>query len=137
MIGLFVTRQFAQFIVAGGISAAIHWLARLVLSLWLPFAWAVAAAYIVGMAFAFVLNSAFVFPQSDKSRPAQVRDFVLINLAFFPVVWAASLSIDGGPVALGMTRHTHELAHALAIPLPMFATFLLYKFLAFRERSYE
>lgn len=36
-----------------------------------------------------------------------------------------------------MTRNSEELAHAIAIPLPMLATFLIYKFFAFKEKRYE
>lgn len=137
LIGLFLTKQFAQFVMVGGLAAVLHWLARYLLNLWLPFGWAVVIAYLVGMAVAFVLNSLVVFPKAAKPRAVQVRDFVLINLAFLPVVWLASLQVDLWLTALGMVRHSHELAHAIAIPIPMLATFLLYKFLAFKERTYE
>ncbi len=137
MIEVFFTRQFARFVVVGALAAFLHWLSRVGLSFWLPFSWAVAAAYLVGMTVAFILNSLFVFPDSDKPRGAQIRDFVLINLAFFPVVWFVSVQIEAILQSLGLLRHSKELAHAIAIPIPMLATFLLYKFLAFRQRTYE
>ncbi len=137
MIRLFFTRQFAQFVLVGGLAAVLHWLARWSLSHWLPFAWAVAFAYAIGMAVAFILNSLFVFPQSDKAKSAQARDFILINLAFFPLVWLVSLQVNRWLISFGMIDHSEELAHAIAIPMPMLATFLLYKFLAFKERTYE
>lgn len=133
MIRHFLTWQFVSFLAVGGFAALLHWLARIVFSLWLPFALAVACAYGVGMAAAFVLNSLFVFPNSDRSRRQQIRDFVLINLAFFPVVWLASVKIDDLLLALNFTWQHEALAHALAISLPMLATFLIYKFFAFRE----
>ena len=128
MIRHFLTRQFLRFVLVGGVAAVLHWLARFGLSRWLPFGWAVAIAYAVGMAVAFALNSAFVFPTSEKPRAAQARDFVLVNVAFFPVVWAMSLALNRALQAAGMHAHTEELAHALAIPIPMLATFLIYKF---------
>lgn len=135
MIRLFFTRQFAQFVLVGGFAALMNWLSRLLFSHWLPFAWAVTFAYAIGMSIAFLLNSRLVFPLSDKAPSAQARDFVLINLAFFPVVWLASILVNRGLIALGMSEYTKELAHAIALPMPMLATFLLYKFLAFREGS--
>lgn len=133
MIRHFLTWQFVGFLAVGGLAALLHWLARIALSLWLPFALAVACAYGVGMAVAFVLNSLFVFPNSDRPRRLQVRDFVLVNLAFFPVVWLAAVKLNELLLALDFTWQHEALAHALAIPLPMLATFLIYKFFAFRE----
>lgn len=100
----------------------------------MPFPWAVAIAYCVGMAVAFLLNSLFVFPNSVKPRSAQARDFVLVNLAFFPLVWAVSIYVNAGLKALGMTNHSEEFAHAIAISVPLLATFLLYKFVAFKGK---
>ena len=93
MIRYFLTKQFLGFLVVGGLAALLHWLARILLSVWLPFSTAVIIAYIVGMVVAFLLNSFFVFPKSQKARHAQARDFVWINLSFFPVVWFFSLQI--------------------------------------------
>jgi putative flippase GtrA len=133
MMQHFLSRQFLGFLAVGGLAALLHWLSRLLLSVWLPFVWAVGLAYGVGMAVAFVLNSRFVFPASSKSRHTQVRDFVLVNLVFFPLVWLASLAVNELLGALGMRRHTEELAHAIAIAMPMCATFLIYKFHTFGE----
>ena len=137
MIRYFFTRQFLGYLAVGGIAALLHGLARVVLSLWLPFAWAVVTAYAVGMAVAFVLNSLFVFKRSDKARHKQARDFVIVNLSFFPVVWLASMLLNGLLQRLGMVSYTEELAHAAAVAIPMVATFLIYKFFAFRDTQYE
>jgi putative flippase GtrA len=137
VIKYFFTKQFLGFLAVGGLAALMHWLARLCLSIWLPFSWAVMIAYVVGMAVAFLLNSLFVFQKSKKARHAQARDFVLVNLSFFPVVWLASVQVNQWLKTLGMISHSEELAHAIAIPLPMLATFLIYKFFAFKEKSYE
>lgn len=137
MIRHFLTRQFLIFLIVGGIAAILHWLARLLLSTIFPFSIAVAIAYVIGMTVAFILNVLYVFPVSDKPRRNQIRDFVIVNLSFFPVVWFASLQVNILLKSLGMVMYTEELAHALAIPLPMLATFLIYKFFAFKEKRYE
>jgi len=137
MIKYFFTKQFLLFLTAGGLSAILHWLARVCLSVWLPFAWAVLIAYVVAIGIGFLLNSFFVFPKSEKARHTQIRDFVLVNLSFLPLVWWASIQVNNWLKTHVMLSHTEELAHAIAIPLPMFATFLIYKFVAFKERSYN
>lgn len=121
----------------GGLAALLHWLARVLLSLWLPFSWAVVAAYGVGMSVAFLLNSFFVFSKSKRAKHKQARDFVMVNFSFFPLVWFASLKINAGLQAVGMIHHSEELAHGIAVALPTLATFLIYKFFAFKDANYE
>ena len=94
MLKHFLSRQFAGFLLVGVTAALLHWLARILLSLLMPFAWAVALAYGVGMAAAFLLNSFYVFPASDKPVEKQARDFIVINTAFFPVVWVVSIQLN-------------------------------------------
>jgi putative flippase GtrA len=137
VIKYFFTKQFLGFLAVGGLAALLHWLARLLLSVWLPFSWAVIMAYGIGMLVAFLLNSFFVFPKSKKTRRTQARDFVLVNLSFLPLVWLTSVQVNNWLKTFGMIRHSEELAHAIAIPLPMLATFLIYKFFTFKEKGYE
>lgn len=136
MIKHFFTRQFLAFLVVGTSAAALHWLARLLLSVWLPFSWAVTMAYVVGIVVAFLLNSYYVFPLSNKPRYQQARDFIFINLAFFPVVWLIATQTNTWLNAIGFNAYSKELAHAIAISVPTVATFLIYKFFAFREDNY-
>jgi putative flippase GtrA len=128
----FFTAQFLGFLAVGGFAALMHWLARLALNTWMPFSWAVALAYGVGMLVAFLLNSFFIFPRSVRPRSAQARDFVLTNLAFAPLVWAVAIQANASLQHLGMHSHSKELAHALAVSIPPFATFLIYKFVVFK-----
>lgn len=137
MIKHFLTKQFLGFLFVGGLAALLNWLARVLLSIWLPFSWAVAAAYAVGMSVAFLLNSFFVFHKSKKAKHNQARDFVVVNLSFFPLVWLVSIKINDALQAFGWVRHSEELAHAVALALPMVATFLIYKFFAFKDSHYE
>lgn len=135
MIRHFFTRQFLGFVAVGGLAALLNWLSRFLLSAWLPFPWAVALAYCVGMGSAFVLNSRYVFPGSERSRVLQARDFVLVNLAFFPVVMATSIAVNAWLARLGVPAYREGLAHAIAIAMPMLVTFLIYKFVAFKEKQ--
>lgn len=136
MIKHFFTKQFLSFLAVGGLAAFLHWLSRIMLSNWLPFSWAVASAYAVGMLVAFSLNRIFVFPKSNKPIRTQARDFIIVNLSFFPLVWLASMEINQVLLSLGMIRYTEALAHGIAVALPMLATFLIYKFIAFKDTEY-
>jgi putative flippase GtrA len=136
MLKHFLSRQFAGFLLVGGLAAFLHWLARILLSLVMPYGWAVFLAYGVGMGIAFALNSRYIFPTSDKPVRKQARDFLAINLALLPLVWLASLMLNQWLIGQGAVRYSEEIAHASAITLPVMATFLLYKFFAFREKYY-
>jgi len=136
MIRHFYTRQFLGFLAVGGFSAFLHWAARIVLNIWIPFSWAVVAAYAIGMSTAFCLYSIYIFPKSSKQKHLQARDFIIVNLAFFPIVWGASLALDYSFKQLGMVNFRHELSHAIAVVLPTIATFLIYKFFAFKDANY-
>lgn len=131
MIRHFLSKQFLGFLAVGGAAAFLHWLTRIILSIWLSFSLAVVIAYAVGMAVAFLLNSFFVFPKSIKPRRIQARDFVLVNVSFFPFVWVVSVQVNNWLKAYGMMSHSEALAHAIAISLPMLATFIIYKLFTF------
>ncbi len=133
MLRHFLSRQFVGFLLVGGFAALLHWLVRILLSLVVSYPWAVALAYVVGMTTAFLLNSHYVFPASDKPVERQARDFIIINTAFFPVVWVVSIQLNRLLLGLGVERYSEAMAHAFAISLPVLGTFLLYKFIAFRE----
>ncbi len=133
MIRFFFTRQFFRFLLVGGLSAILHWYSRIILSDWLPFSWAVAVAYVVGMSIAFALNIIFVFPNSPKSKIKQARDFAIVNISFFPVVWAVAVLVNNGLMASGLVRNTEGVSHAMAVILPAFFTFLIYKLFAFKD----
>jgi putative flippase GtrA len=124
------------FLTAGGSAALLQWSSRLLLSLWLEFSAAILAAYAISMPFAFCSNSLFVFRHAARPRQKQARDFMMINIAFFPLVCGASIGLDHALRNIGMRHATEAVAHASAIGLPMMVTFLLYKFFVFKEGVY-
>lgn len=133
MIKYFFTRQFLLFLAVGGLAAFLHWLARILLSHWFSFSWAVTVAYGVGILVAFLLNSFFVFPKSTKPKQQQARDFIITNICFFPVVWVFAIEANSILQYYGVVRCTEAVAHAIAVGIPMFATFLIYKLIAFKD----
>lgn len=132
MISHFLNTQFLAFLAVGSLAAALHWLCRYLLSYWISFELAVAIAYVFGIASAFLLNRIYVFPNTNRPVNKQMRDFVLTNVAFFPVVWVMSILLASVLPSVGITLYTEGIAHAIAISIPMMATFLIYKFIAFK-----
>jgi putative flippase GtrA len=134
VIQYFLSTQFLRFLFVGVTAAFLHWLARYWLNIWVSFPLAVALAYVVGIAVAFELNRRFVFPASGRPKTKQARDFILVNLAFFPVVWVAALVFKKLLQQTGVSYFVDGIAHGLAISLPVLMTFLIYKFIAFGSK---
>lgn len=137
MIKHFFTLQFLGFLAVGATAAFLNWLARIILSIWLSFEYAVAISYCIGIFVAFLLNSYFVFKRSDKPKNRQLIEFILINLCFFPIVWFLSIFLNNYLIIYGVVSHSNEISHGIAICFPTLITFLIYKFFAFRETNYE
>ena len=137
MIRHFFTPQFVVFLGVGSTAALLNWLSRIFISTWLPYSLAVILAYLCGMTCAFILNRIYVFPKSNRPVRKQMRDFALTNFAFMPVVWLSSILLVDLIPHIIITPYTEEIAHAIAIAIPMFATFLIYKFIAFKVDYHE
>lgn len=133
MISHFFTKQFLGFLLVGGVAALLHWLSRIMLSNWMSFSSAVVIAYLFGILTAFILNSFFVFPKSDKPKIKQARDFIFTNLCFFPIAWIAAIGFNRLLQSFGISSYSELISHGIAVGLPMFATFLIYKFFAFKD----
>jgi len=132
----FLSKQFLGFAAVGGVAALLHWAARLLLSVWLSFPVAILLAYAVGLGVAFILNRAFVFPKSTKPMRRQARDFLLVNLAFLPVVLGTAMGLEAVFREYRFTAHPQAIAHGIAVMVPALATFLIYKFFAFQDIEY-
>lgn len=129
----FLTPQFLLFLFAGGTAALANWLSRRWLGEVTSFGLAVVLAYGIGIGTAFLLNRWLVFPRSPRPIALQFRDFILVNLASFPVVWGGSLLLAHHLLpALGIRDHLEDIAHGIGVMLPVAIAFLLHKFFTFR-----
>jgi putative flippase GtrA len=133
VVGLYVSRQFGWFLLAGGIAALANWLSRFFFNLFMSYGAAIVAAYAVGMAVAFVLNKRYVFPYSRRPVAAEMSFFVLFNLAAFPVVWAVAYVL-GERLLPGLLPRQLALAlgHGCAVTVPALVNFVLHKSITFR-----
>jgi len=128
----FLAPQFLRFLAVGTTAAVAQWTARILLSQAFSFSVAIVIAYGLGMATAFGLNRWLVFPDADKPMEQQVSWFVIVNLAFLPVVWGVSIALaDYVLPFLGVSHYREAIAHGIAIAVPTFGSFLLHKFLTF------
>lgn len=97
MKGQMMKSEAVRFLIAGGSAAAINWVARIVLSLAMPFEAALLLAYAIGMAAGFWLYRVFVFHGAGHgSLRNQILIFLGVNAVGALVVLAASSLIIAG-----------------------------------------
>ncbi len=136
LLSLLATRQFGLFVLAGIAAALLHWGSRVIFNEFMEFRFALIVAYVVGLVSAFVLNKWFVFPASGQALGAEVRYFVFFNVAAFPLVWGASVALAECLMpSVGFVWHPREVAHAIAIALPLVLNFFLHKFVTFKPKE--
>lgn len=133
MLRYFFSLQFIIFLSVGLTAATLNWVARWILSNWIDFSLSIMIAYGIGMSCAFLLNKMFVFGKVNRPVTSQARDFFIVNMLTFPIVYLAAIMIDYWLHWLGFKLYTKEIAHAIALGLPMVITFLIYKFHIFRS----
>jgi energy-coupling factor transport system substrate-specific component len=132
---IYLSNQFVLFLCSSGAALVLHWVARMLLSLVLPFSVAVVLAYGVGMVSAYLLQKRYVFTRSANSRSREIGLFLAVNLAWLPVVWVLSLWLGDNVLAHLMDPGAaHAIGHGVAITTPVLVNFAFHKFLTFRER---
>ena len=130
-----------RFLLCGGTAAAINWLARIALSLFLPFEVSILLAYGLGMFVGFLLYLHLVWP-SGESRPgkqvgwkAQVPAFLLVNAVGAGIVLGASLGlVQAGSALFGPSATIDALAHGSAIAIGALANYLGHSRITFASR---
>ncbi|WIY53945.1 GtrA family protein [Devosia sp. YIM 151766] len=125
--------QLVRFLLLGGLAAAVNWLARIPLSVFLPFDMAVALAYLIGMSAGFTLYRKYVFPGASRPLIEQVLVFLGVNLAGAAVVLGLSRLFLDMPFGIGLPPLLREsVAHGFAIGIGAVVNFLGHKLLTFR-----
>ena len=128
-----MTRQFAGFLVAGGIAAAANVGSRILFSRLVGLELAVILAYLVGMTVAFVLMRAAVFPPSAAPIGRQVALFAAVNLAALLQTLVVTLLLARWLLpAAGLRSHVEEIAHIVGVCVPIVTSFFGHKYLSFK-----
>lgn len=130
---IFFTPQYVRFLAVGGVAALLHWLARIFLSLHLPYVWSVVISYFAGLSVAFVLNKIYVFPNSLLPLDRQLNRFFLVNVITMPLVWLTAIALERFLGSLIFNTELRQaLAHGVAVTIPAVSSFIAYKFFAFK-----
>lgn len=125
---------FLRFVLAGGVAALVNVLSRLLYSEAVAYPVAVVAAYLTGMATAYVLNRALVFGPGDRGIPGEMLAFALVNLLAVAQTLVISLGLAYYVLpAFGVVQHAETLAHVVGVIVPVFTSFVGHKYWTFRN----
>lgn len=127
-----MSRQFLLFLACGGTAAAINVGSRILLSLALPFEFAVCLAYGLGMLTAFSLNRILVFKGADRPIAQQAAWFIAINVVSLLQTLAISVALKRWVLpALEWPWDRPLSAHLVGVAVPIVTAYLGHKHLTF------
>lgn len=130
-----MTRQFAQFILAGGVAAAANWLSRIALSQAMPLEAAVVVAYLIGMATAYALTRRFVFAASGRTVGDETLRFAAVNAVALVQVWLVTIGLARFVLPpIGWDWHAEAVAHAFGVASPVVTSYFGHRYFTFARK---
>jgi len=129
----FDSKEFLRFLFAGGISAIVNFLSRIIFNLWFDFSVAVYLAFILGMVTAFFFKKQFVFAKGRQPILHSIGFFILVNLVAFLQTLAVTMAFLHYVLPyFGIVKMTHEISHAVGILAPVITSYIGHKRWSFR-----
>jgi putative flippase GtrA len=126
--------QFVRFIVTGGIAACVNLASRYLLNFTMSFPYAVAIAYLFGMATAYVLNRAFVFEKSGRTAASEIWRFAIVNAVAAAQVWGISVLLAEVVFpTIALRYFPLEIAHLIGVVVPIFTSYVGHKYFSFTK----
>ena len=130
------SRRFFRFVAASGVAAAVNVLSRVALSEYLDYRWAVALAYLCGMATAFTLNKLLVFAKSGKALHREMLWFCLVNVVAAAQVWFVSIGLAEYLFpAVRFAWRPELVAHIIGVSSVALTSYIGHKYLSFGGAS--
>lgn len=129
------SRRVALFLLSGGVAALANMASRHAFSLAFSYPVAIALAYCVGMAVAFVLFKLAVFEaKASRSAPREILWFLVINALALLQTLAVSIALADYLLPwLGLTWRAKDVAHVAGVLFPVFTSYLGHKHLTFAK----
>lgn len=136
LLAIYRSREFINFLLAGGAAAAANFGSRFLFERWLDYLPSVVAAFGVGLVTAFLLNRLFVFPSSGRGLHRELAWFTVFNAAAFPVTLGCAVLLHAYVLSHVLPEAMSKaLSHAIGIVLPVVLNFAAHKFITFRRAA--
>ncbi len=136
MIKQYNSKQFALFLLTGGMAALVNFTSRILLSRFVDYSIAILLAYIIGMITAFILAKRFVFKESQQRIRHSVLYFILVNLVAVLQTWIISLGLAYYVLPyFGFKQFVSEIAHAIGLIFPIVTSYIGHKKYSFNEQA--
>ncbi len=127
-------RQFLLFVVAAGASVPVNIAARVLLSQWMRYEFAVLVSHGVGMLTAYTLTRLFVFEASGRSVPGELGRFAVVNVVSAGLTWCVSVGLVYHVFpAIGYGWRPELVAHVIGLACASVASFLGHSRFSFRK----
>lgn len=124
--------RFIRFLLTGGAAAIVNLTSRYWLNFAMPFASAVAIAYLIGMLTAYSLGRLLVFERSGRSVADELWRFTLVNVFAAAQVWIISVGLaEYAFPASGFKWHPLDVAHVIGVLVPAFTSYLGHRHFSF------
>lgn len=126
-------RQFVRFLLCGGLAAGLNWASRFLFSIWLPFEYAVMAAFFVGLISGYLLMRLYVFETKQEAGLLQISKYVAVNmLALVQTLIISVVLLRWVLPALGVFNQADAIAHLIGVLTPVVTSYFGHKFITFR-----
>lgn len=126
-------RQFVRFLLCGGLAAGLNWASRFLFSIWLPFEYAVVAAFFVGLISGYLLMRLYVFETKQDAGLLQISKYVAVNMLALAQTLIISVALLRWVLpALGVSNQADAIAHLIGVLTPVVTSYFGHKFITFR-----
>lgn len=127
--------EFGRFLLTGGVAAGVNVVSRWLLSHVMAYEAAVVAAYLAGMATAYLLTRTFVFARSGRTVADEALRFALVNLVALAQVWVVSVGLARLVFpATGLVWHAEDIAHLIGVAIPAVTSYFGHRHFSFSRR---
>lgn len=128
-------RQFACFLVCGGLASVVNISVRWALTFVIPYSVSIVVAFLCGLFTGFLLFKYVVFKSTlTKNILAEGSKYILVNA--FALLQTLVISIGLADYIfprMGMCFYPYDIAHITGVLFPVVSSFLFHKYFTFKS----
>jgi putative flippase GtrA len=134
MINQFFNKQFAVFLLAGGIAAGINFGSRFIYSIFFDFNTSILFSFFTGLICGYILNKMIVFKGSGNPKAKEICYYIVVNGLALAQTWIITLlTANVILIDLESKANREAIAHLAGVVFPVFSSYLGHKYFTFRS----